>query len=99
MSKFPEPALLVPGVTVKSKPRIFVEVKPPPWSDVMLSGRKRALDYPDRVLGVCAIASNTIAKAMGVDVPDTPGLSMMRDFDGSAEAMRRPTDRKVQRWR
>jgi pimeloyl-ACP methyl ester carboxylesterase len=50
---------------------------------------KCALDYPDRVLGVCAIASSTVAKAMGIDGPDTPGLAMMRNFDGTAEAMRR----------
>jgi pimeloyl-ACP methyl ester carboxylesterase len=49
---------------------------------------KCALDYPDRVLGVCAIASSTVAKAMGIDGPDTPGLAMMRNFDGTAEAMR-----------
>src|SRR6185437_12801033 len=49
---------------------------------------KLALDYPDRVAGVCAIASSTIAKAMGIDGPDTPGLQMMRNFNGTAEAMR-----------
>jgi pimeloyl-ACP methyl ester carboxylesterase len=49
---------------------------------------KCALDYPDRVLGVCAIASSTMAKAMGIDGPDTPGLATMRNFKGTAEAMR-----------
>jgi pimeloyl-ACP methyl ester carboxylesterase len=49
---------------------------------------KLALDYPDRAAGVCAIASSTIAKAMGIDGPDTPGLQMMRSFNGTAEAMR-----------
>jgi 2-hydroxy-6-oxonona-2,4-dienedioate hydrolase len=49
---------------------------------------KCALDYPDRVIGVCAIASSTVAKAMGIDGPDTPGLAMMRTFNGTAEAMR-----------
>jgi pimeloyl-ACP methyl ester carboxylesterase len=50
---------------------------------------KCALDYPDRILGVCAIASSTIATAMGIKGPETPGLAMMRDFNGTAEAMRR----------
>ena len=50
---------------------------------------KLALDYPDRATGVCAIASSTIAKAMAIDGPDTPGLQMMRTFNGTAEAMRR----------
>lgn len=50
---------------------------------------KCALDSPDRVLGVCTIASSTLAKAMGIDGPDTRGLAMMREFDGSAEGMRR----------
>lgn len=50
---------------------------------------KCALDHPDRVLGVCAIASQTMAKAMEIDSPLTPGLAMMRDFDGTADAMRR----------
>jgi pimeloyl-ACP methyl ester carboxylesterase len=49
---------------------------------------KCALDYSDRVVGVCAIASSTVAKAMGIDGPDTPGLAMMRTFNGTKEAMR-----------
>ena len=49
---------------------------------------KCALDHPDRILGVCAIASSTIARAMGIDGPETPGLAMMRDFNGTADAMR-----------
>lgn len=49
---------------------------------------KCALDYPDRVLGVCAIASSTVAKAMGIDGPITPGLAMMSNFNGTAESMR-----------
>jgi 2-hydroxy-6-oxonona-2,4-dienedioate hydrolase len=49
---------------------------------------KCALDYPDRVLGVCAIASSTMCKAMGIDGPDTPGLATMRNFKGTEEAMR-----------
>jgi 2-hydroxy-6-oxonona-2,4-dienedioate hydrolase len=49
---------------------------------------KCALDYPDRVLGVCTIASSTLAKAMGIDGPDTRGLAMMRNFDGSADSLR-----------
>jgi pimeloyl-ACP methyl ester carboxylesterase len=49
---------------------------------------KCALDNPDRVPGVCTIASSTIAMAMGVNGPITPGLAMMRDFNGTAEAIR-----------
>lgn len=65
--------------------------------EVMLAGNsqgayvalKCALDHPEKVKKLFLIASGTIGQAMGIPMPDSPGLRAIGAFDGSAAAMRR----------
>jgi pimeloyl-ACP methyl ester carboxylesterase len=49
---------------------------------------KYALEHPDRVDKLVLIASNTIAGAMGMEIPMTEGMRAIRAYDGTAESMR-----------
>lgn len=49
---------------------------------------KYALEHPDRVDKLVLIASNTIAGAMGMEVPMTAGMKAIRAYNGSEETMR-----------
>ena len=49
---------------------------------------KYALQHPDRVDKLVLIASNTIAGAMGLEIPMTPGMKAIRAYNGSEETMR-----------
>jgi pimeloyl-ACP methyl ester carboxylesterase len=49
---------------------------------------KYALEHPDRVKRLVLVASLTIAGAMGMGMPQTPGLKALRDYDGTEASMR-----------
>ena len=49
---------------------------------------KYALEHPDRVDKLVLIASNTIAGAMGMEIPMTAGMKAIRAYNGSEESMR-----------
>lgn len=49
---------------------------------------KYALEHPDRVDRLVLIASNTIAGAMGLEMPMTEGMRAIRAYNGTAESMR-----------
>jgi pimeloyl-ACP methyl ester carboxylesterase len=49
---------------------------------------KYALEHPDRVSKLVLIASNTIAGAMGMEIPVTPGMQAIRAYNGTEESMR-----------
>ena len=48
---------------------------------------KYALEHPDRVDKLLLIASNTIAGAMGMEIPMTEGMRAIRAYNGTAESM------------
>lgn len=48
-----------------------------------------AIKFPDRVKSMSLIASGTIGKSMGLEMPTTPGLAALFAFDGTREAMRK----------
>ncbi len=48
-----------------------------------------AIQHPDRVKSMTLIASGTIGKAMGLEMPPTPGLAALFGFDGTREGMRK----------
>ncbi|MGH7817941.1 MAG: alpha/beta fold hydrolase [Candidatus Binatia bacterium] len=49
---------------------------------------KYALEHPDRVQKLVLIASNTIASAMGMEIPMSAGMKAIRAYNGSEESMR-----------
>ena len=49
---------------------------------------KYALEHPDRVQKLVLIASNTIAGAMGMEIPMSAGMKAIRAYNGSEESMR-----------
>jgi pimeloyl-ACP methyl ester carboxylesterase len=49
---------------------------------------KYALEHPDRVDKLVLIASNTIAGAMGMEIPMTEGMRAIRAYNGTTESMR-----------
>lgn len=49
---------------------------------------KYALDHPEKVEKLFLIGSATIAGAMGIPMPESPGLKALSTFDGTAKAMR-----------
>jgi 2-hydroxy-6-oxonona-2,4-dienedioate hydrolase len=49
---------------------------------------KYALEHPDRVDKLVLIASNTIAGAMGMEMPMTEGMRAIRAYNGTEESMR-----------
>ena len=51
-----------------------------------------AIMHPDRVKKLCYIGSATIAGAMGLEVPPSEGMRVLRSYDGTKEAMRRLMD-------
>ena len=50
---------------------------------------KYALQHPDRVSKLLLVASATISGAMGLKVPPSEGMRVLRAYDGTPEAMRR----------
>ncbi len=48
-----------------------------------------AIQRPDRVKSLILIASGTVGKSMGLEVPVLPGLAALQAFDGTREAMHR----------
>jgi len=50
---------------------------------------KYTLQHPDRVNKMLLVASATISGAMGLKVPPTEGMRVLRAYDGSKESMRR----------
>lgn len=49
---------------------------------------KYAVDYPDRVSKLLLVGSGTIATAMGLEMPVTPGLQRLVQYDGTRESLR-----------
>jgi pimeloyl-ACP methyl ester carboxylesterase len=49
---------------------------------------KYAMQHPDRVERIVIIATNTIARAMGLKASPTPAAKAFEDYDGTREAMR-----------
>jgi pimeloyl-ACP methyl ester carboxylesterase len=49
---------------------------------------KYAIEHPDRIDKLVLIASNTIAGAMGMEMPMTEGMRAIRAYDGTAQSMR-----------
>lgn len=50
---------------------------------------KYTLQHPDRVNKMLLVASATISGAMGLKVPPTEGMRVLRAYDGTKESMRR----------
>lgn len=45
--------------------------------------------HPDRVQSLVLIGTATISKAMGIPMPETPGLKTLQQYDGTREGMER----------
>lgn len=50
---------------------------------------KYAIEHPDRVRKLLLVASATIARAVGIQPPETEGMRALRSYDGTRESMRR----------
>lgn len=51
-----------------------------------------AIMHPDRVRKLCYIGSATIAGALGLEIPPSEGMRVLRSYDGTKDAMRRLMD-------